>query len=283
MINVFYRPEQSVASNKSYSPSAGKPALVFDDWTSNKEIAPFVKVRSFDPLTVEQIAVAHDLSYVKGIFDGSIPNGFNNTSKEVAESLKYTTGSMFAAAKFALDTDTPAFSLTSGFHHAGYNHGGGFCTFNGLMITAILLKQAGLVNKVAILDFDQHYGDGTQDIIDKLGIDWIKHITAMKSYETADEALKACSSGKIKDLKHKYDLVLFQAGADIHVDDPLGGILTTEQMRQRDENIIRTCFHYGIPLVINLAGGYQTDDKGTIEPVLALHRQTAQVWIDVAH
>ncbi len=32
-----------------------------------------------------------------------------------------------------------------------------------------------------------------------------------------------------------YDLVIYQAGADMHVDDPLGGIMTTDEMRQRDD------------------------------------------------
>lgn len=32
----------------------------------------------------------------------------------------------------------------------------------------------------------------------------------------------------------EFDLVLYEAGADVHVDDPLGGVLNSEQMRQRD-------------------------------------------------
>jgi hypothetical protein len=30
------------------------------------------------------------------------------------------------------------------------------------------------------------------------------------------------------------DIILYQAGADTHVDDPLGGLLTSDQMRERD-------------------------------------------------
>ncbi|MBK7005541.1 MAG: hypothetical protein IPH37_10705 [Burkholderiales bacterium] len=71
-----------------------------------------------------------------------------------------------------------------------------------------------------------------------------------------------------------YDLVLYQAGADIHVNDPLGGILTTEQMKQRDRTIFNGCITRRIPLVWNLAGGYQRDLNGTIAPVLSLHRNT---------
>jgi acetoin utilization deacetylase AcuC-like enzyme len=32
----------------------------------------------------------------------------------------------------------------------------------------------------------------------------------------------------------KFDLILLQAGADVHVDDPLGGVLDSGQIRERD-------------------------------------------------
>jgi acetoin utilization deacetylase AcuC-like enzyme len=76
--------------------------------------------------------------------------------------------------------------------------------------------------------------------------------------------------------------VLYQAGADIHVNDPLGGLLTTDQMRQRDRSVFANCARLRLPLVWNLAGGYRRDDKGGIEPVLALHRNTLTECIGVA-
>ncbi len=68
-------------------------------------------------------------------------------------------------------------SPTSGFHHTGYSHSAGFCTFNGLMATACELRRVGAVKTVGILDCDAHYGDGTDDIINQINIDWIKHRT----------------------------------------------------------------------------------------------------------
>ena len=61
-------------------------------------------------------------------------------------------------------------------------------------------------------------------------------------------------------------------------EDPLGGCLSTEQMRQRDRQVFES--FKGKPLVWNLAGGYQKDASGGIEPVLALHRNTVQEWIN---
>ncbi|MBK7005540.1 MAG: hypothetical protein IPH37_10700 [Burkholderiales bacterium] len=186
-IPVFYRPEQSSSDAASYSPSADKPRQVVADWTAHEDIAPHINIESFEPASREILYAAHDKAYVDGVLDGTAENGFGNNNKGIAASLLYTTGSMLAAAKSALTArgNKVAVSPTSGFHHAHYSYGGGYCTFNGLIATAIEVHRLGLAKRILILDFDQHYGDGTQAIIDRLGLDYITHITACKSYETA--------------------------------------------------------------------------------------------------
>ena len=53
------------------------------------------------------------------------------------------------------------------------------------------------------------------------------------------------------------DLILYQAGADPHIDDPLGGWLTTKQLQQRDKRVFSASAEWKIPVAWNLAGGYQ--------------------------
>jgi len=280
MIPVFYRPEQSSTAAVHYSPSASKPQLVVQDWLSNEAIGAHVQIETFDPASDDILCGAHDRAYVHGVLSGQKSNGFGNTSQEIAQSLRYTTGSMLAAAKHVL-SKMPASSFrvavspTSGFHHAGHNFGGGFCTFNGLMVAAIQVHRLGLARRILILDMDQHYGNGTDDIINKLGLDYVDHITAGQPYRTAAQALR-CADLLCNDAfgSKQYDLVLYQAGADIHIEDPLGGLLTTEQMRQRDQLVFHACAALGVPVVWNLAGGYKRDAQGRIDPVLALHRAT---------
>ena len=276
MIPVFYRPEQSCDEAVRLSPSAGKPALVISDWLSTPSISAAIEVKSFEPATTETLYAAHSKVYVDGVLSCQRANGFGTKSPNIAASLRYTTGSMIAAATHVLSNKLPglnvAVSPTSGFHHAAYSDGGGFCTFNGLMSTAIYMHALGLANRILIVDMDQHYGDGTDDIIQKLGIDYVDQITTGKSYRTAAQALACCELHHVQPLQ--YSMVLYQAGADIHINDPLGGLLTTEQMRQRDKSVFNACTRLGLPIVWNLAGGYQRDAKGGIEPVLALHRNT---------
>ena len=281
-MKIFFRPEQSPTGNTSFSPSAGKPALVVADWLSIPDIAERIEVVSFEPVTRDILYQAHSREHVDGVLDGTKENGFGNTNPDIAKSLPYTCGSMLAAAKYVVNQrkNGPNFacSPTSGFHHAGYDYGEGFCTLNGLMVTAIEMQRLGLAKKILILDYDQHYGDGTDDIIKHWGIKNIKHITANKSYKTAEKGLRL-----IHDLMrlevYAYDLVLYQAGADIHVDDPLGGRMTTQEMRERDTSVFEACTMRCLPLVWNLAGGYQRDAKGSIEPVLSLHRQTMEAGL----
>ena len=56
--------------------------------------------------------------------------------------------SLLSAARGALSNGLVACSPTSGFHHAGYESGYGYCTFNGLMVCALALKAEGKVSRV---------------------------------------------------------------------------------------------------------------------------------------
>jgi acetoin utilization deacetylase AcuC-like enzyme len=74
--------------------------------------------------------------YVRDVLSLRTSNGFGTVSEAVAESLRWTSGSFVAAAMHAWRSGRIACSPTSGFHHAKYASGGGFCTFNGLMLAA---------------------------------------------------------------------------------------------------------------------------------------------------
>jgi acetoin utilization deacetylase AcuC-like enzyme len=66
-------------------------------------------------------------------------------------------------------------------------------------------------------------------------------------------------------------VVLYQAGADMHRDDPLGGILDDAQMRQRDRTVFRKVH---APIAWNLAGGYRGGPSIYEDPVLQTHLAT---------
>jgi acetoin utilization deacetylase AcuC-like enzyme len=51
-------------------------------------------------------------------------------------------------------------------HHAGVERAAGFCLLNNVAIAASGLRAAGLAQRIAIVDWDVHHGDGTQAIFD---------------------------------------------------------------------------------------------------------------------
>ena len=273
-IKVFYRDEM-VADSGGYSPSAAKPWQVYNDWV---ERGLDIERASFSPLTVSEIAAAHDIEFVRGVLGGTVENGHGNTSKEVAATLAWTSGSVYAAALEALANGKVACSPTSGFHHAGYDFAGGFCTFNGLMVAAKRMIDDGRVRRVGIVDYDEHYGNGTDDIIFRLSLNHsVPHVNA-KAYFASKEFLDALPNDL--DSLGDVDLILYQAGADMHIDDPLGGLCTTAELLERDEKVFEWCDRNRVPVMFCMAGGYQREQDGSIPKVLEIHGNTMKACVE---
>jgi acetoin utilization deacetylase AcuC-like enzyme len=268
---VFYTPAM-VAQVDSFSPSARKPREVVASW---QQLAPALEVRAPIPVRIDEFCLAHERNYVEGVLSLRHPNGFGTRDAAVAASLPYTSGAMLSAARHAL-VDGVAAAACSGFHHAGYYDAHGFCTFNGLMVTACVLKTEGLVRRVGILDADHHYGDGTDSIIDVLNVDWVSHYTVGESWHRPSqaEAFLATLPGLMKRFAD-CDLLLYQAGADPHIDDPLGGWLTDVQLAERDRIVFTACREKQLPVAWNLAGGYQSP----LRKVLDIHDATLRECI----
>lgn len=282
-LRVFYDPRQSVARNKSFSPSAGKPALVVEEW--QKRNYP-IEIMPVTPVTREDFYLVHDKDHVDAILNLEKPNGFNNTLPEVAAALHWTSGSMVAAAQAALELGVNTVSPTSGFHHAEYYSASGFCTFNGLMLAAVKLKEMlPKGKKIGILDIDMHYGNGTVNIIHHLSLyDTIRHYTfggeepfaeRWHGDKNGDEWL-ARLPGIVQEFQD-CAVVLYQAGADPHAEDPFGGALSNIQLRERDRIVFTGMKKMEIPVAWNLAGGYQEP----IQKVLDIHNATIEECLKV--
>lgn len=259
-----------MADSDSRSPSAAKPAAVVAAW---QEAGLKIALRAVNPVSEDDLSRAHDARFVRAVLAREIPNGFGNTREDVAHSLPYTSGAMLDAARSAL-SGRIACAPVAGFHHAGYESASMFCTFNGLMVAAMRLLQDRAVRKILILDCDYHFGNGTEDIIARLGVaPQVENVTFGRWYRNKSDAKLYLGELQRTALRfEEYDLILYQAGADVHVDDPLGGLLTSDQMRTRDRIVFEAAAACGTSLAWNLAGGYQTP----ISKVLRLHTATMQ-------
>jgi acetoin utilization deacetylase AcuC-like enzyme len=280
-VKIFYSPKQNVPDNDSFSPSAGKPALFVEAATARFGDRVEV-VGDFRGVSAKGFALAHDQAYVESVLSCRADNGFGNRLASVAASLPWTSGSLYAAARRVAAVGGAACSPTSGFHHAGRSSGAGFCTFNGLAVVAILLKKERLASRVAVIDFDMHWGNGTEEIKNELGLGWLVNhslgaFTQRLRTTEGVESWLADLPGELERVAGECDLILYQAGADPHVDDPLGGLLSSDQMRRRDRAVFRWAAGRGKPIAWNLAGGYQCP----IENVLELHLATMEECLAV--
>ena len=120
--------------------------------------------------TVGQVCSAHDSGYVARVkqhCEQEVPLDYD--TPVVAESfdiaLLSTGGVLRAADAVIAGTVRNAFALVRPpGHHAVPNRSMGFCLFNNVAITARYLQREHGVGRVAIVDWDVHHGNGTQDI-----------------------------------------------------------------------------------------------------------------------
>lgn len=122
------------------------------------------------PATVEQIAYAHKPGYSEHIRQSckaEIPLTYDtivgHESYDIA--LLSTGGVLCAAEAVATKKVKNAFAMVRPpGHHATPGQSMGFCLFNNIAVTARYLQREHGVGKVAIVDWDVHHGNGTQDI-----------------------------------------------------------------------------------------------------------------------
>lgn len=265
-----------VESNSSFSPNSYKGRLCVERW--QKEQLP-VELKSFSKISSEALYLAHSKDYVDGVLAGTKANGYGTTDLNIARSLPFVVSSLVEATLHSYLSGEVCVSPTGGFHHAGYETGRGFCTFNGLIIAARMAHELG-AKKIGIIDLDQHEGDGTQEIIERLSLNFIQHYSSGVEHITPDGADHWLNG--LRSIVHGFegcDVVIYQAGADSSISDPLGGYLTDEQLMKRDEIVFETLQKLNVPVAWCYAGGYERDETGTLNPVVTRHTNTLKTCL----
>jgi len=265
-----------VKDNGSFSPNSFKGQLCVDHWL--KLNLP-IEVNSFSKISREALYLAHDREYVDGVLDLTIANGYGSKDADMARSLPFVVSSLVEASLHSFLTGETSVSPTGGFHHASWNNGSGFCTFNGLIVAAQMIHQLG-AKRIGILDSDQHEGDGSDQIIKHLSLDYIQHYTSGAEYISPEGAEHWLA--ELRAVVHQFegcDVVIYQAGADSSISDPLGGYLTDDQMLRRDVIVFETLAKLGVPVAWCFAGGYERDAAGTLSPVIQRHTNTLKACL----
>ncbi len=124
----------------------------------------------FTPATAEQVGWVHEPDHVEHIEflseHGGGPVDFETQATEQTyQAAMLAAGGCIAATKAVIsgELNSAICLVRPPGHHALPNKAMGFCFFNNVAIAAEAALYAGM-RRVAILDFDAHHGNGTQDI-----------------------------------------------------------------------------------------------------------------------
>ena len=247
----------------------------------------------------EDLLRAHTAEYVDAVWGASLGPKAQRAlglplGPELVMRARSSAGGTLAATKRALDAGFCG-NLSGGTHHAFAGHGEGFCVFNDLAIAALWMLASGLANRVAIVDFDVHQGNGTASIVGghpkvySLSIHCEANYPFVKVPGTHDVSLAAGTGdaeflqAMVEALEQVWqwgpDVVLYQAGVDTLAEDRLGRFAMTHQgVMERDRYLLTGCQRRNIPVVMTLGGGYAEPIDASILATLGAYRVAATLF-----
>ena len=232
-----------------------------------------------NPIAKELLLLAHDGAYVDRFLAGELTDkeekriGLTPWTPAMIERTQVLMGGAVEATTHALQHGGIAGNMAGGTHHAHRDFGSGYCVFNDLAVCAMHALENLDVERVAIVDFDVHQGDGTATILADepraltISVHCSTNFPFRKSVSDHDlpvppesgdevylntvrEAMTLCEA-------FEPDLILYQAGVDGLEADALGKLnVSKEGMSKRNRLVFESAHAQNIPLVVFMGGGY---------------------------
>jgi acetoin utilization deacetylase AcuC-like enzyme len=247
---------------------------------------------TWQPATVEDVALVHDAQYVEQIKRYAQSGGGRIEADTVLSERSYDVallgvGAACDAVKRVLagEDETALALVRPPGHHARPSGAMGFCLFNTIAVAARYALRHHDLDRVLIVDFDVHHGNGTQEMFwedGQVGFLSIHRFPFYPGTGDADETGSGRGLGcianipvqfgtPVKDYHARFEralmdlatrirpqLVLVSAGFDAHRDDPIGSLeLDTEDFTRLTKTVLAVANdHAGGRLVSLLEGGY---------------------------
>ena len=244
------------------------------------------------PINDIQLARVHTRNYINELENQTPAQGVHKIdddtylSRDTFDAARYGAGAAVQAVDMVMKQYAKnAFcAIRPPGHHAHANHAGGFCFINNAAVAAMHAISEYRLERVAILDFDLHHGDGTEDIFQN-----DKRVMLLSSFESPlypftgtdyqgknpniiNTPLKAGDSSDVfremvrsiwlpKLASFRPQLIVLSAGFDAHRDDDLGHLnLTEDDFGWLTQKIVLVAERHAQGRIVSvLEGGYCLD------------------------
>jgi acetoin utilization deacetylase AcuC-like enzyme len=226
------------------------------------------------PAPDQAILRAHTEDHLKHLSDRAAFDADTPAYPQIAEHARRSVGAALHALKLARAGDAVFSLMRPPGHHATRSRAMGFCYLNNIAI-AVLEALATGARKVAVLDFDVHHGNGTEEIL--LGRDdclfcsvhqhpaypgtGIRNRQNCLNFPVAPDSLaelylESCESAFEEILKFQPDIIAVSAGFDAFRGDPL----CQQRLEAKDFHWLgKAVRDLGRPSFSLLEGGYSRD------------------------
>eukprot|EP00752_Nemacystus_decipiens_P015135 g13483.t2 len=266
--------------------------------------------RPMDRPPHEWFEAVHDPDYYRGFLEGTLDDkamrriGLPYSESLVDRTLLEVSGTVLTARlalRFGL-----ACNLAGGTHHAHKHFGSGYTILNDLAVASRVVQadsdstteSAAKQVAVTIVDCDVHQGDGTASIfkddpsVRTVSFHCQDNFPSKKPASDIDIAFPAgagdehLSQELRRVLPHEFsqnppDLVLYDAGVDMHAGDRLGKMLISDEgLLARDYFVISSCLQRGVPVACVVGGGYDSDKDVLAARHSTIFRAAFQAWND---
>ena len=252
-----------------------------------------IKIVEAPKADISEISLVHPLKYIKNIFSKIPKIGLTSVEEEpYADTmlcpnsknsiLRASGAGILAADNLMKKKSNRIFcAIRPPGHHAETVRANGFCFINNIAVTAKYLKKKYHIKKIAIIDFDVHHGNGTQEIFykdKKVAYGSIHQFPLFPGSGSEEEKgsgnifnAPIKSGTKIKEFikifadkildpidKFRPEIILISAGFDAHKRDPLANIeLESEDFYLITKKIVELAnTHCKGRIISFLEGGY---------------------------